>query len=66
MIKICDMAIVTPLQIVFDTSTRTGIFPGKWKMSNVCPIHKKDSKNLKVNYRPISLLPGQNARKNHL
>ena len=26
-------------------------------MSNVCPIHKKDSKNLKKNYRPISLLP---------
>ena len=26
-------------------------------MSNVCPIHKKESKNLKGNYRPISLLP---------
>ena len=28
-----------------------------WKMSNVCPIHKKESKNLKENYRPISFLP---------
>ena len=28
-----------------------------WKMANVCPIHKKESKNLKENYRPISLLP---------
>ena len=26
-------------------------------MSNVCPIHKKKSKNDKSNYRPISLLP---------
>ena len=26
-------------------------------MSNVCPIYKKDSKYLKENYRPISLLP---------
>ena len=26
-------------------------------MSNVCPIHKKKTKNLKENYRPISLLP---------
>ena len=26
-------------------------------MSNVCPIHKKEAKNLKENYRPISLLP---------
>ena len=33
---------------IFDTCTRTGIFPGKWKMSTVCPIHKKVSKNLKV------------------
>ena len=32
-------------------------FPDKWKMSNVCPIHKKDAKNRKENYRPISLLP---------
>ena len=29
----------------------------KWKMSNVCPIHRKKSKNDKSNYRPISLLP---------
>ena len=26
-------------------------------MSNVCHIHKKESKNLKENYRPISHLP---------
>ena len=26
-------------------------------MSNVCPIHKKELRNLKQNYRPISLLP---------
>ena len=26
-------------------------------MSNLCPVYKKKSKNLKKNYRPISLLP---------
>ena len=26
-------------------------------MSNVCPIHKKESKYLIKNYRPISILP---------
>ena len=57
MLKICDSSIVTPIQIIFNTCIREGIFPVKWKMSNVCPIHKKDSKNLKENYRPISLLP---------
>ena len=57
MIKMCDTSIVVPLQIIFETCLRDGIFPEKWKMSNVCPVHKKKSKNLKENYRPISLLP---------
>ena len=35
----------------------TGIYPNNWKMSNVCPVHKKKSKCDKANYRPISLLP---------
>ena len=57
MITICDSSIVIPLQIIFETCIREGIFPDKWKMSNVCPVHKKKSKNLKENYRAISLLP---------
>ena len=28
-----------------------------WKRANVVPVHKKNEKNLKGNYRPISLLP---------
>ena len=28
-----------------------------WKRANIIPVHKKSSKNLKQNYRPISLLP---------
>ena len=28
-----------------------------WKLTNVMPIHKKGSKQLTKNYRPISLLP---------
>ena len=28
-----------------------------WKKANVVPVHKKESKNLVKNYRPISLLP---------
>ena len=57
MLKICDSSIVKPIRFIFETCLKTGIFPGKWKMSNVCPIHKKKSKNDKSNYRPISLLP---------
>ena len=33
------------------------VFPDDQKKSNVVPIHKRDSKNLIKNYRPISLLP---------
>ena len=54
MLKICDSSIVKPIRSIFETCLKTGIFPGKWKMSNVCPIHKKKSKNDKINYRPIS------------
>ena len=57
MIKICDSSIVTPIKIIFETCISEGIFPEKWKMSNVCPVQKKEAKNLKENYRPISLLP---------
>ena len=34
MIKICVLAIVTPLQTIFETRNRQGIFPDKWKMPN--------------------------------
>ena len=58
MLNICDSSIVKPIRFIFETDClKTGIFPGKWKMSNMCPIHKKKSKNDKSNYRPISLLP---------
>ena len=35
----------------------TGLFPDNWKKANVFPFHKKESRQLKKNYRPISLLP---------
>ena len=34
-----------------------GVFPDEWKKNNVVLIHKKQSKNLIKNYRPIDLLP---------
>ena len=35
----------------------TGSFPDILKKTNVLPIHKKESRQVKKNYRPISLLP---------
>ena len=34
-----------------------GVFPEIWKCANVVPIHKKNEKNSKYNYRPISRPP---------
>jgi hypothetical protein len=45
----------TPLQILFNKSLEEGVVPQSWKYANVLPIHKKGSKQLADNYRPISL-----------
>ena len=57
MIKLSDDAVVLPLKIIFTNCLRRGLFPEIWKHANVVPVHKKNEKNLKGNYRPISLLP---------
>ena len=57
MIKLSDAALVVPLKIIFENCLRHGVFPEIWKYANVVPVHKKNEKNLKGNYRPISLLP---------
>jgi len=49
-----------PLAAIFNKSFRTGVFPGLLKISKINPIHKKDSKLLISNYRPISLLSNLN------
>ena len=33
------------------------MFPDLWKKSNICPIHKKDDKQIINNYKPVSFLP---------
>ena len=57
MIKLCDESLITPLRLIFENCLRRGIFPETWKRANVVPVHKKNEKNMKENYRPISLLP---------
>ena len=54
MIKLSDAALVAPLK---KTQIALGVvyFPKYGSM--LMPVHKKNEKNLKGNYRPISLLP---------
>ena len=57
MIKICGKSLTIPLAIIFRNCISSGVFPATWKQANVVPVHKKSSKQLVNNYRPISLLP---------
>ena len=56
MLKICDLAIIKPLSIIFRICLNHSMFPDLWKKSNICPIHKKGNKQIINNYRPVSLL----------
>ena len=48
-------AISKPLTIIFRSSLRNHELPDEWKHANVSSIHKKGSKTLPQNYRPVSL-----------
>ena len=45
----------TPLAHVFNMSLQEGIVPLEWKEANIIPLLKKGSRNMSVNYRPVSL-----------
>ena len=57
MIKMCENSVVIPLCTIFKKRLETGVYPSIWKQANVIPIHKKNNRQCKSNYRPISLLP---------
>ena len=57
MLQLCPVEVALPLQIIFQKCIDTGIFPDSWKYANVQPVHKKNNRQIKSNYRPISLLP---------
>ena len=42
---------------IYDDSIMDMIFPTSLKLADVMPIHKKDERTVKENYRPVSLLP---------
>ena len=49
--------IVQPLTLIINQSLASGIYPDKFKISKVTPLHKKDDQTAISNYKPISLLP---------
>ena len=57
MLKMCAIEVSVPLAIIFRKCIDSATFPKLWKCANVQPVHKKNSRQEKENYRPISLLP---------
>ena len=55
-LKLISPTVSKPLSDIINISFSTGVFPSCLKKSTIIPIHKKDSKLLIQNYRPISLL----------
>ena len=56
LIKFCLSELITPLVAIVNCSFNTGVFPSAMKVAKVIPLHKKGSKTLIDNFRPISLL----------
>ena len=40
----------------FNNGIAPSVFPASVKNANITPVHKKDSKNIESNYRPVSIL----------
>ena len=54
-LKQCLQQISLPLSILFNKSFQSGHLPRNWKIAYITPIHKKGSRNVAGNYRPVSL-----------
>lgn len=55
-LKGCAEFLATPLSFIFNMCLRSGTFPSQWKISRVVPVHKKGSRSLGLNHRPVSIL----------
>ena len=55
-LKLCADGISSSFSNLINLSLSEGKFPDAWKLANVTPIFKKDDRQSKVNYRPVSLL----------
>ncbi len=56
LLQLSDSVISQPLTYILNQSIKTTIFPDEWKTAKVVPLHKKDSTQLRKNFRPISVL----------
>lgn len=53
----CAEVLAEPLRIIFQESMNAGIFPERWKTSQITPIFKAGAKSDVNNYRGVSVIP---------
>lgn len=51
----CADSLSFPLYVLFNRSLSSGIFPSRWKVSHITPIHKSGSRKQIENYRGVSI-----------
>ena len=51
----CASELASSVAHILNKSFSSGLLPNQWKCADIRPLHKKGSKSLKENYRPISL-----------
>ena len=56
-IRVASPVVANSLTKIFNRAISNESFPSDWKQAKVVPLHKKGSRNLLNNYRPISILP---------
>ena len=56
LLKETALSISYSLARLFNISLQRGEFPKLWKLAHVVPVHKKESTQDPLNYRPVSLL----------
>ena len=55
--KIGAKELSQPLTDLFNSCIHNSVWPSDWKHGDWTPVHKKDDKYSKENYRPITVLP---------
>ncbi|CAB3987302.1 Hypothetical predicted protein [Paramuricea clavata] len=56
-LKTAAPTIALSLTHIFNHAIITSCFPYEWKAARLLPLHKRGSRDLPENYRPISILP---------